>query len=327
MDELRFDGRSVLITGAGRGIGRSHALLLASRGARVVVSDAGTELFGTGADSAHAHDVVDTIRKAGGEAVAYLSDLSTEDGARGAVRATLDAFGRIDAIVHNAGFTLGGMPFERDSLDRLDALLAINTRAAYGIALEAWPTMQAQRYGRIVFTSSSALHGLPRSIPYSVAKASLVGLTRGLAAEGADHDIRVNAIEPAAATRMAQNLEEGEFRTWFLDTMRPERVSPLVALLAHERCPVNGELLVAGGGRIARTLLSENRGYVDDELTIERLAEHFDDVMSERDTVVLRNGLHAMGHNAEVLGFTASEPIAVVAGSVPAPTTAPGRQP
>ena len=327
MDELRFDGRSVLITGAGRGIGRSHALLLASRGAKVVVSDAGTALFGTGADSTPAHEVAEAIRGAGGTAVAYLADLSTEDGARGAVRATLDAFGRIDAIVHNAGFTLGGMPFENDSLDRLDALLAINTRAAYAIALEAWPVMQAQRYGRIVFTSSNALHGLPRSIPYSVAKASLVGLTRGLAAEGAAHGICVNAIEPAAATRMAENLAESEFRTWFLTTMRPELVSPVVALLLHDRCPMTGELLVAGGGRVARTLLGETPGFVDAGLSAESIFENLSAVMRDTDAVVLRDGVHASAYHAELLGFTPDEPIAVVAGSVPAPATAPGRQP
>jgi NAD(P)-dependent dehydrogenase (short-subunit alcohol dehydrogenase family) len=289
--------------------------LLAARGAQVVVSDAGTELFGTGADDSPAHEVVAAIHATGGQALAYLGDLSTEHGARGAVRATVNAFDRIDAVVHNAGFTLGGMAFEDESLNRLDALLAINTRAAFALAQEAWPIMQAQHYGRIVFTSSSALHGLPRSIPYSVAKASLVGLTRGLAAEGEAHDIRVNAVEPAAATRMAENLAESEFRSWFLATMRPELVSPLVALLAHEDCPVSGELLVTGGGRVGRTLLAETRGYVNHDLTPEDVREHFAEVMNETAHVVMRDGVQATAFNAEVLGFRATEPIAVAAGA------------
>ena len=315
MNLLRFDDQVVVVTGAGRGIGRSHALGFAARGARVVVADAGTELFGTGGDDSLAGNVVDEIGAGGGTAIAYTADLSTEQGARGAVQAALDEWGRIDALVHNAGFTSGGRAFEDETLDRLDAQLAINSRAGFALAQEAWPVMQSQRYGRIVFTSSSALHGLPRSLPYSMAKASLVGMTRGLAAEGASQGIIVNAIEPVGATRMAENLAASEFRDWFLATMDPALVTPVVLALAHADCGITGEMIVAGGGRVGRTVFAENHGWIDPSMSAESVLAHLGEVLADGRLEVLADGVQASAHHAALLGFQPTQPITIAAGA------------
>jgi NAD(P)-dependent dehydrogenase (short-subunit alcohol dehydrogenase family) len=302
-DQLRYDGRVAVVTGAGRGMGKEHALLLARRGAKVVVSDLGVDLYGQGSDAGPAQEVVALIRDSGGEAVACSEDLTTSDGARRTVQAAVETWGRVDALVHNAGFTLGSRPFGEELEARLEKLLAINTRAAFTLAREAWPHMERQGSGRIVLVASTALYGLPGSLPYSTSKASYIGMTRGLAAEGQKAGVKVNLVSPAGATRMSENMMESELKTWLMKTARPELVSPLVALLCHEECPVTGELFVCGGGRIARTVIGETEGWIDPRMTIEDVLANMPAIMGEAPIAFPRTTAESLNVFMDALGF------------------------
>ena len=272
--ELRFDGRVAVVTGAGRGIGRAYARLLAERGAAVVVNDLGGAIDGVGSDAGPAADVANEIVGLGGDAVPDANDIATEVGARAVVRAAVDRFGRLDILINNAGIIRWAAFPEADE-ENLNHHLAVHTVGSFNTARAAWPHMADQKYGRIVMTTSSGMFGLPNNTSYATAKAAVVGLTRSLATAGTKQGIKVNLIAPAAMTRMAGAVGP--------DEMTPELVAPMAAFLAHEQCPVSGEMYAAGAGRFARMFIATTPGYVHPgpSASIEDVAEHWEAINDE----------------------------------------------
>lgn len=281
MTEIRFDGQALLVTGAGRGLGRAQALALAARGARVLVADNGSSMAGEAANAGPAAAVAAEIAAAGGEAVACAADLSTAAGVDAAVAASLDAFGRIDGIAHYASTCPALAPPDRIADRDLELVMAINPIAAIRLARAAWPHMARQGYGRLLFTPSAGIYGALGNTPYAAAKAGLLGAVRCLALEGADHGIRVNAVLPAAQTRMTEGFPPGAYADWFQRTMLPDRVAMPAAYLLSAACAVSGEAFAVGGGRIARVTLAEGEGVLDAGDAIEQARDAMPRVMAD----------------------------------------------
>ena len=276
MGELGFGGRVALVTGAGRGLGREHALLLAGRGARVVVNDAGGSVAGEGADPGPAARTVAEIEELGGVAVADSSDVATPEGGEAAVASAMAAFGRIDVVVNNAGI-LRDKAFHNMTPEVLEPVLDVHLRGAFWVTRPAWVHMRRQGYGRVVCTSSSSgILGNFGQSAYGAAKAGLVGLTRVLAAEGARHNIRVNAVAPLARTRMTE-----EQLGSMAGRLHPRLVSPVVAWLCHEECPVSGEVYAVGGGRVSRFFTGLTPGIFDPDLSVEGVRDRFEAIRAQ----------------------------------------------
>jgi NAD(P)-dependent dehydrogenase (short-subunit alcohol dehydrogenase family) len=281
MPELRFDGRVAVITGAGRGLGRAHALLLASKGARVVVNDPGGSLKGDGIDLGPAEEVVREIKAARGEAVACTESVATPEGGRAIIQAALDHYGRIDILIHNAGNVRPALLSEMTYHD-FDAVVDVHLRGAFHVVRPAFPLMCKAGYGRIVLTSSiGGLYGNQQQINYAVSKSGLIGLSNVAALEGAAVGVKCNLIIPAAVTRMAEGIDISAY-----PPMGPELVAPAVGWLAHESCSITGEMLIAIAGRVAKAYIAETPGVYRPSWTIEQIAQQIDAIRNTDAPVV-----------------------------------------
>jgi len=273
MSEITFDGRVAIITGAGGGLGRSHALALAERGASVVVNDLGGAVDGSGGSKNAAQLVVDEIEDRGGTAVANYESVGTPEGGEAIVQAAVDAFGKVDIVINNAGI-LRDKAFHKMETSMIDAVIDVHLKGAFYVSRPAFFLMREQGFGRIVSTTSaSGLFGNFGQANYGAAKAGLVGLTRVLAHEGAIHGVKANAIAPIALTRMTEGIL-GDLSS----QVSPETVSPMVVYLASEACEESGNVYSVAGGRIARIVTIETPGVVFDDLSPESIGAHIGDI-------------------------------------------------
>jgi NAD(P)-dependent dehydrogenase (short-subunit alcohol dehydrogenase family) len=271
MTERRFDGRVAVITGSGRGLGREYALLLAAKGAKLVVNDPGSSMKGEGIDAGPAEQVSQQIRAAGGEAVACTESVATAAGGRAIIQAALDHFGRIDILIHNAGNVRYGS-LQDISDEDFKSVVDVHLMGAFHVVRPAFPIMCAAGYGRIVLTSSiGGLYGTHKVVNYGVSKAGIIGLNNVAAIEGAERGVKCNIILPGAVTRMAEGLDVSQY-----PPMGPDLVAPVVGWLAHESCTITGEMLISMAGRVAKALIAETQGVYRPAWSIEDVAEQID---------------------------------------------------
>jgi NAD(P)-dependent dehydrogenase (short-subunit alcohol dehydrogenase family) len=289
MAEMRFDGQVAVVTGAGRGLGREYARLLAARGARVVVNDLGGSVTGAGSGDGPAETTAQEINDQGGQAISDIHTVVTPEGGQAIIDTALEAWGRVDILVNNAG-TVDPAPFEDVTDERLTPLMDVHLRGAFNVTRPAWKLLRASGYGRVINTCSAAgILGAERMANYGAVKTGLIGLTRVLAAEGAGAAIKVNAVAPIAATRMldhsmadfadpAERAAVDEVMKPFREKLDPALVAPVVAFLAHRDCPVSGEIYTVGAGHVAQFFIGRTRGYQHPQLSLEHVHAHLDEI-------------------------------------------------
>lgn len=288
MTDISFEGRVAIVTGAGGGLGKAHALDLARRGAKVVVNDLGGSIGGSGSGTAMADEVVAQIGALGGEAVPSYESVATKEGGAAIVQTAIDAFGRVDVLVNNAG-NIRNAPFTDLTPEAIDSLLAVHVKGAFFVTQPAFAAMKENGYGRIVFTASGAgLFGSPQQANYAAAKGAIFGLANVVALEGAEHGILVNTILPAAESRMAADMKPEQFVGMPTTPAHsePEMITAMVSYLASDANARTHELYSIARGRYGRVFLGVAPGWrVDaDEAvaTAEDVAAHIEQIRDLR---------------------------------------------
>ncbi len=273
MTELRYDDRVAVITGAGRGLGRAYALLLASRGAKIVVNDVGGNIRGDEIIEDPAADVVVEIKAAGGEAVAITDSVATVAGGKAIIEAAMDHWGRLDILIPNAGNVRRG---EIDQISHVDfqSVIDVHMQGAWNLVRPGFEIMAKAGYGRIVLTSSiGGIYGNATSVNYAMAKASMIGLNNVIGLEGADRNVTSNIVLPGAVTRMSEGMDVSMF-----PPMPPELVAAVVGWLAHENCSVTAEMFVSTAGRVARVFIAETEGVFQSDWTPDQVGARIDEI-------------------------------------------------
>jgi NAD(P)-dependent dehydrogenase (short-subunit alcohol dehydrogenase family) len=293
VSEITFDGRVAIVTGAGGGLGRTYALELARCVAQVVVNDLGGSVNGEGGDDAAAQKVVDEIKSAGGQATPNYDSVSSPEGGESIVKTAVDAYGKVDIVINNAGI-LRDKSFAKMSWEDLDLVLDVHLKGAFYVSQPAFKVMKENGYGRFVFTSSnSGVFGNFGQANYGAAKMGLVGLSNVLAIEGAKAGILSNVVCPVAGTRMTEELL-GDFAK----LLKPETVTPLVTFLASEACTFTHEAFSAAGGRYARVFVGLAPGWYggkDTIATAEDVLDHIDQIENQEGYIVPTQSGDEMG--------------------------------
>jgi NAD(P)-dependent dehydrogenase (short-subunit alcohol dehydrogenase family) len=299
MSDITFDDRVAIITGAGGGLGKTYALELARRGARVVVNDLGGGVDGSGGASAAADSTVAEILEAGGEAVANYDSVATPEGGEGIVATAVDSFGTVDIVINNAGI-LRDTSFAKLTPEHLNPVIDVHLKGAFYVTQPAFLIMKEKGYGRIVFTSSpSGIFGNFGQTNYGAAKGGLVGLSNVLAIEGAKYNIKSNVIAPVAKTRMTEDLLGP-----FADLVAPEQVMPMAVYLASEECELTHEVFSVGGGRFARIFTGVNAGWFAGQgavPTIEEIRDHLTEIRDISAFSTPLNNQEEMGYLAQAM--------------------------